>query len=65
MAVEAQHLAVLRTVGALLRGGTPQFLKIPVGPDLVNLPATLAAIAFPNALDEIASTAEPDSGAVA
>ncbi|MEA2901964.1 MAG: hypothetical protein QOH36_1851 [Actinomycetota bacterium] len=65
MAVEAQHLAVLRTVGALLRDGTPQFLKIPFGADLVNLPATLATIAFPDAREEISSTAEPESGAVA
>ena len=65
MAVEAQHLAVLRTVGALLRAGTPQFLKIPFGADLVNLPATLTAIAFPDAREEISSTAEPESGAVA
>ena len=65
MAVEAQHLAVLRTVGALLRAGTPQFLKIPFGTDLVNLPATLATIVFPDAREEIASTAEPESGAVA
>ena len=65
MAVEAQHLAVLRTVGALLRAGTPQFLRIPFGDDLVNLPATLATIAFPDAREEISSTAEPESGAVA
>jgi hypothetical protein len=64
MAVEAQHLALLRTVGALLRDGTPQFLRIPFGSDLVNIPATLAAIAVPLAIDEVSSTAEPESGAV-
>ena len=64
MAVEAQHLALLRTVGALLRDGTPQFVKVPFGSDLANIPATLAAVAFPNALDEVSSTAEPGSGAV-
>ncbi|MEA2826412.1 MAG: hypothetical protein QOG43_851 [Actinomycetota bacterium] len=64
MAVEAQHLALLRTVGALLRDGTPQFLKIPFGSDLVNIPATLAAVAFPSAIEEVSSTAEPGSGAV-
>ncbi|HEX7276961.1 MAG TPA: ferritin-like domain-containing protein, partial [Acidimicrobiales bacterium] len=45
MAVEAQHLALLRAVGALLRGGTTQLVRIPIGADLPNLPATLAAIA--------------------
>jgi len=65
MAVEAQHVAVLRAVGALLRDGTPQFLRIPIGADLPNLPATLAAIAFPRAIEEVAAVAEPGSGAVA
>jgi hypothetical protein len=64
MAVETQHLALLRTIGALLRLDTPQFLKIPFGADLVNVPGTLAAVAFPQAFDEVLSTAEPESGAV-
>ncbi len=66
MAVEAQHLALLRAVGALLRADTPQLLRIPIGADLPNLPATLAAIAFPEAIDDVASAsvAEPESGAV-
>ncbi len=65
MAVEAQHLAVFRLVGALLRGGTPHLVKIPIGDDLANLPALLAAIAFPRAMEETGSVAEPESGAVA
>ncbi len=64
MAVEAQHLAVFRVAGALLRDGTPQFLKIPIGNDVVNLPATLAAIAFPSAMEEVTAVAEPESGAL-
>ncbi len=64
MAVEAQHLALLRTIGVLLRDDTPQLLKIPFGADLVNIPATVAAVAFPQALDEVSTTAEPESGAV-
>jgi hypothetical protein len=67
MAVEAQHLALFRAVGALLRDDTPQLVRIPIGNDLVNLPATLAAAAFPDAMDDVASSsvAEPESGAVA
>jgi hypothetical protein len=64
LGVEAQHLAVLRALGALLKDGTPQFVNIPIGSDLVNLPATLAALAFPTAMEETSSVAEPESGAV-
>ena len=67
MAVEAQHLALWRAIGALLRDGTPQLVRIPIGDELVNLPGTLAAIAFPNAIDDVtesSSVAEPESGAV-
>ncbi len=65
MAVEAQHVALLRAVGSLLREGTTQLVRIPIGADLPNLPATLAAIAFPDAIGEVGSVAEPGSGAVA
>jgi hypothetical protein len=65
LAVDAQHLAVLRLVGALLRDDTSQLVRIPIGNDLVRLPATLAAIAVPQAMDDISSVAEPESGAVA
>ncbi len=65
MAVEAQHLAVFRVVGALLRADTVHLVRIPIGNDLVNLPATLATVAFPLALDDLTSSvAEPESGAV-
>ncbi|MEA2686442.1 MAG: hypothetical protein QOE93_1637 [Actinomycetota bacterium] len=67
MAVEAQHLAILRAFGALVREGSPQLLKIPIGPDLPNLPPSLAATAFPEAIDDVVSSAavaEPESGAV-
>jgi hypothetical protein len=67
LAVDAQHLAVLRLVGALLRDDTSQLVRIPIGNDLVQLPATLAAIAVPRAMDDVTSTtsvAEPESGAV-
>jgi hypothetical protein len=66
LAVDAQHLAVLRMVGALLRDDTSQLVRIPIGNDLVRLPATLAAIAVPQAIDDVTSSAvaEPESGAV-
>jgi hypothetical protein len=66
MAVEAQHVALLRAVGELLRDGTPELVKIPIGADLGNLPPTLAAIAFPEAMEDITASAvaEPESGAV-
>jgi len=67
MAVEAQHLAVLRVVGALLRDDKSVLVRIPIGNDLVNLPAAMAVIAFPRAMDDVTSSssvAEPQSGAV-
>ncbi len=68
MAVEAQHLAVFRVVGALLRDDLSRLVRIPLGNDLVDVPATLAGIAFPEAMDDVTSSssvAEPESGAVA
>ena len=67
MAVEAQHLAVFRIVGAFLRADKSVLVRIPVGSDLVNVPATTAAVAFPLAMDDgssSSSVAEPQSGAV-
>jgi Ferritin-like domain len=67
MAVEAQHLAVLRAFGALLRDNTPQLVKIPIGDDIGELPATLVGVAYPEAMEDVTSSssvAEPESGAV-
>jgi len=66
MAVAAQHLALWRTVGALIGDATPQLVRIPIGDDLVDLPGTLAAIAFPDAIGDLTSSsvAEPETGAL-
>lgn len=68
MGVEAQHVASLLAVGALLKGGAPELIKIPLGADLAKLPAAAGSVAFPDALEKINGAeliAEPKSGAVA
>ena len=64
MGVEAQHLAVLRAVAALLEANAPQFIAIPT--DLANLPAPAGSVAFPKAFEDTPSdsVAPPESGAV-
>lgn len=66
MGVEAQHLATLRAVGALLAGGAPNLIKIPIGADLAKLPAAAGSVAFPNALEQTQDDliASPSSGAI-
>ncbi len=66
MGVEAQHLATLRAVGALLEGGAPQLIKIPIGADLTKLPAAAGNVAFPDAFEQTQPdlVAAPESGAV-
>jgi rubrerythrin len=66
MGVEAQHLATLRAVGALLSGGAPQLIKIPLGADLAKLPAAAGSVAFPDAFEQTTTdgVASPTSGAV-
>jgi rubrerythrin len=66
MGVEAQHLATLRAVAALLEGNAPNLIKIPIGPDLAKLPAAAGSVAFPNAFEQTSPDmiAPPESGAV-
>lgn len=66
MGVEAQHLATLRAVGALLAGGAPELIKIPIGADLAKLPAAAGSVAFPDALEQTDPMllAAADTGAV-
>jgi hypothetical protein len=66
MGVEAQHLATLRAVAALLAGGAPSLIKIPLGADLAKLPAAAGSVAFPSALEQTqeALIASPQSGAI-
>ena len=64
MGVESQHLATLRAVGALLAGGAPQLIKIPIGADLAKLPAAAGSVAFPQPFETTAKASPPDEGAV-
>lgn len=68
MAVAAQHLAFLRTAGALLAGGTPQLVRIPFPPaDLAKLAPTVGTVATPDALHRVSGpelVADPASGAL-
>lgn len=66
MGVEAQHLATLRAVGALLAGGAGDLIKIPLGADLAKLPAAAGSVAFPDALEQPQDDllASPESGAI-
>lgn len=66
MGVEAQHLATLRAVGALLEGNAPNLIKIPLGADLAKLPAAAGSVAFPNAFEQTSPDmiAPPESGAL-
>ena len=64
MGVETQHAAVLRAVKALLMGGAPQLIKIPIGADAAKLPAAAGSVAFPEAFEPVANAAGADTGAV-
>ena len=68
MAVGAQHLAFLRTAGALVAGGTPQLVRIPFpAVDLAKLPPTAGTVATPDALHRPSGPeliADPASGAL-
>jgi hypothetical protein len=72
MAVEAQHLATLRAVGALLEGGAgvataPQLVNVPLPvADLAKLPKGIGSVAFPDAFEKVNGPdgiADPESGA--
>ena len=64
MGVECQHLATLRAVGALLDGGAPELIKIPLGADIAKLPAAAGSVAFPDAFEGITMASPPEEGAV-
>ena len=64
MGVECQHLATLRAVGALLDGGAPDLIKIPLGADVAKLPAAAGSVAFPEAFEGITMASPPEEGAV-
>ncbi len=62
LAVETQHLAVLRAVGALLAGGVPELITIPT--DLAALPAAAGSVAFPEPFEEPNLASPPEEGAL-
>ena len=70
MAVESQHLATLRAVGALLAGGPAgaPLITVPFpAADIAKLPAATGSVAFPDSLHRLNGAdliAEPTSGAV-
>ena len=60
--VECQHLATLRAVGALLSGGAPDLIAIPV--DAAMLPAAAGSVAFPAAFEPTTMASPPQEGAL-
>lgn len=64
MGVECQHLATLRAVGALLDGGAPELIKIPLGADVAKLPAAAGSVAFPDAFEGVTMASPAAEGAV-
>ena len=62
LAVETQHLATLRAVGALLEGGAPELIAIPT--DLAALPAAAGSVAFPEPFEEAQMASPPEEGAL-
>ena len=64
MGVECQHLATLRAVGALLSGGAPELIAIPLGADVAKLPAAAGSVAFPEAFSGVSMASPPEEGAV-
>jgi hypothetical protein len=64
MGVECQHLATLRAVGALLSGGAPELIAIPLGDGVAKLPAAAGDVAFPDAFEGITMASPPEEGAV-
>jgi Ferritin-like domain len=64
MGVECQHLATLRAVGALLEGGAPELIAIPIGAAAAQLPAAAGSVAFPEAFSGVSMASPPEEGAV-
>lgn len=68
MAVDAQHLATLRVIGALLQAGATQLAPLPLPPaGIKSVPKAVGSVAFPDALEKVNPPeliAEPTSGAV-
>ncbi|MGH9266030.1 MAG: ferritin-like domain-containing protein [Acidimicrobiales bacterium] len=67
LGVSAQHLATLRTFGALLRAGAPDLVVVPLPLDrLMDVPRAAGSAAFPEAFHRVGGAdrvADPTSGA--
>jgi hypothetical protein len=64
MGVETQHLATLRAVQALLEGGAPELIKIPLGADVAKLPAAAGSVGFPDAIPKATMASPASEGAI-
>lgn len=64
MGVEAQHLATLRAVGALLAGGEAGAALIAIPTDPAKLPAAAGSVAFPEPFEGTEKASPPEEGAV-
>lgn len=62
MGVEAQHLAILRAVDALIKGDAADLIALP--PDLPALPAAAGSVAFPEPFEGTENASPPEEGAV-
>lgn len=60
--VEAQHVAILLAVQALLNAGAPQLIALP--PDVAKLPGGAGTVGFPNAFYKTDMAAGAQEGAV-
>ena len=60
--VEAQHLATLRAVGALLGAGKPELIAIPT--DVAALPAAAGSVSIPKPFEGTELASPPEEGAV-
>ena len=62
MGVEAQHVAVLNAVKALVAAGHPEYVTLP--PPLAKLPAAAGSVGFPNSFYPYDQARPADEGAV-
>lgn len=64
MGVEAQHLATLRAVAALLAAGEAGAALIAIPTDITMLPAAAGSVAFPKPFEGTEMASPPEEGAV-
>jgi hypothetical protein len=64
MGVEAQHVAVLLAVQALLKAGAPQLISLTEPATVEALPAVAGSVGFPNAFYQTSSAAPAKQGAI-